>query len=137
MGLGSALLTKSQRPVYAIDPFIPDNDWYFDDYFPIFWNNVREAGLENYVIPIAKYSTDAYEECPDQIALIFIDGDHSYDGVMHDIEHYLPRVVPGGLVAFHDYWREEGVAQAVNELLQLSEYEHVCDYASIRVIRKI
>jgi len=33
---------------------------------------------------------------------IFIDGDHSYDGVRRDYELYAPLVRPGGLVAFHD-----------------------------------
>jgi len=137
MGLGSVMISKSKRPIYAIDPFIPDNDWYFDDYFSIFWSNVTGAGLENDVIPIPKYSTEAYEDCPGSIALLFIDGNHSYEAVMHDIAHYTPRVVSGGLVAFHDYWREDGVRQAVDELLLRPEFEHVCDYTSIRVLRKI
>lgn len=34
--------------------------------------------------------------------LIFIDGDHSYDGVKADYETYAPLVRPGGLIAFHD-----------------------------------
>jgi predicted O-methyltransferase YrrM len=34
--------------------------------------------------------------------LLFIDGDHSYDGVKVDFELYSPLVRRGGLVAFHD-----------------------------------
>ena len=34
--------------------------------------------------------------------LLFIDGDHSYDGVARDFELYSPLVRPGGLIAFHD-----------------------------------
>jgi predicted O-methyltransferase YrrM len=33
---------------------------------------------------------------------LFIDGDHSYDGVRQDFEMYAPLVRPGGLVAMHD-----------------------------------
>ena len=33
---------------------------------------------------------------------IFIDGDHSYEGVKADYENYVPMVRPGGVVAFHD-----------------------------------
>lgn len=33
---------------------------------------------------------------------LFIDGDHSYDGVKADYEMYAPFVRPGGIVAFHD-----------------------------------
>lgn len=33
---------------------------------------------------------------------LFIDGDHSYDGVKQDFEMYAPLVRPGGIVALHD-----------------------------------
>ncbi|MFZ6012191.1 MAG: class I SAM-dependent methyltransferase [Bacteroidota bacterium] len=36
------------------------------------------------------------------IDFLFIDGDHSYDGVKKDFELYSPLVRKGGLVAFHD-----------------------------------
>lgn len=36
------------------------------------------------------------------VDFLFIDGDHSYDGVRADFELYAPLVRPGGLVAFHD-----------------------------------
>lgn len=34
--------------------------------------------------------------------LLFVDGDHSYDGVRRDYDLYAPLVRPGGLIAFHD-----------------------------------
>jgi predicted O-methyltransferase YrrM len=37
-----------------------------------------------------------------QIDLLFIDGDHTYEGVKADFEMYSPLVRPGGLIAFHD-----------------------------------
>ena len=33
---------------------------------------------------------------------LFIDGDHTYQGVKADFEMYAPLVRPGGLVVFHD-----------------------------------
>jgi predicted O-methyltransferase YrrM len=33
---------------------------------------------------------------------LFIDGDHTYDGVRRDFEDYGPLVRPGGLIGFHD-----------------------------------
>lgn len=36
------------------------------------------------------------------IDLLFIDADHSYEGVARDYEMYAPLVGPGGLIAFHD-----------------------------------
>jgi predicted O-methyltransferase YrrM len=37
-----------------------------------------------------------------QIDLLFIDGDHSYEGCRADVEMYGPLVRPGGLVVLHD-----------------------------------
>jgi predicted O-methyltransferase YrrM len=36
------------------------------------------------------------------VDFLFLDGDHSYEGVRDDFEAYSPLVRPGGLVAFHD-----------------------------------
>jgi predicted O-methyltransferase YrrM len=33
---------------------------------------------------------------------IFIDGDHSFEGVLHDFQHYKKHLAPDGWVAFHD-----------------------------------
>jgi predicted O-methyltransferase YrrM len=40
--------------------------------------------------------------------VLFIDGDHSYDGVRRDWELYAPLVRPGGLVALHDVQDDRG-----------------------------
>ncbi|MBU0660571.1 class I SAM-dependent methyltransferase [Patescibacteria group bacterium] len=37
-----------------------------------------------------------------QIDVLFIDGDHSYEGVKQDFELYQDLVRPGGLIGFHD-----------------------------------
>jgi len=34
---------------------------------------------------------------------IFIDGDHSYEGVRQDLINYWPLLAPGGVMMFHDY----------------------------------
>ena len=44
----------------------------------------------------------AQHGCRPQIDLLFIDGDHSYDGVQADIFAWILHVAPGGVVAFHD-----------------------------------
>ncbi|HYJ78619.1 MAG TPA: class I SAM-dependent methyltransferase [Longimicrobiaceae bacterium] len=36
------------------------------------------------------------------VDFLWIDGDHSYQGVRSDFEMYAPLVRPGGLIAFHD-----------------------------------
>jgi predicted O-methyltransferase YrrM len=48
------------------------------------------------------------------VDLLFIDGDHTYDGVRVDYELYAPLVRRGGLVAFHDI--VAGPAEYVGEV---------------------
>jgi predicted O-methyltransferase YrrM len=37
-----------------------------------------------------------------KVDLLFIDGDHTYEGVRRDFEMYSPLVRKGGIIAFHD-----------------------------------
>jgi predicted O-methyltransferase YrrM len=64
--------------------------------------------------------------CADRVTepihLLFIDGNHEYHGVKADILAWVPKVAPGGLIAFHDYQINEhiqpmtqGVKRAVDE----------------------
>jgi len=51
---------------------------------------------------------------------VFIDADHSYEGVTGDIKAWLPKVKAGGLLCGHDYENENTkgeVKRAVHELL--------------------
>lgn len=45
----------------------------------------------------------------DPLDVLFIDGDHSYDGVKADWEMYSPLVRSGGVVGFHDICNHDGV----------------------------
>jgi predicted O-methyltransferase YrrM len=37
-----------------------------------------------------------------KIDFLFLDGDHSYEGIKQDFEWYAPLVRSGGMIAFHD-----------------------------------
>jgi predicted O-methyltransferase YrrM len=50
------------------------------------------------------------------IDFLFIDGDHSYEGVKRDFEMYGPLVRPGGIIAFHDITYIAQVGQFWDEL---------------------
>jgi predicted O-methyltransferase YrrM len=41
--------------------------------------------------------------------LLFLDGDHSADGVRRDFDMYAPLVRPGGIIALHDIDGDGGV----------------------------
>jgi len=54
-------------------------------------------------------SVDAAGEVEDgSLALVFIDADHSYEGVKRDIAAWLPKVMRGGWIGGHDYRNHSG-----------------------------
>ncbi|MCY7870786.1 class I SAM-dependent methyltransferase [Bacillus spizizenii] len=132
LALGSSLLSMQKRPIYAIDPFIVPP-------FNFFWDNIKNLGLQNYVRPIKKHSYEAHDDCPQSIAAIFIDGDHEYSSVKQDIVTYVPRLVKGGFIVFHDYDTQfwPGVPKAVDELCNNEGFEYTLIYDTLLFVRKI
>lgn len=64
-------------------------------------NVLKRFGLSHKVELIVQDSTSVKTE-PNSYDLIFIDGDHTYEGVMKDYEHWKYAVKPGGHLLFHD-----------------------------------
>jgi hypothetical protein len=113
--------------ILAIDPHTGD-DWFLEetgqeriDSLAEFQANVDGAGLHDWVTPLVMTSEQAARERPARpIRLLFIDGLHTLEGVERDIADWVPRVVPGGVVAFDDYDNTAegvGVRVAVDRLL--------------------
>ncbi len=75
------------------------------------------AAYADQVVACRGLSTEIAPSFDQQIDLLFIDADHSYEGVRSDLEAWLPKVKPGGLVAMHDYGWAEGVRRATRELV--------------------
>jgi predicted O-methyltransferase YrrM len=74
------------------------------------------------------------------IDFLIIDADHTAEGLTKDIEAWLPHLVTGGYVAFHDYasdkWPE--VYAVVNELVSNDhEYEQVDVKSTMILFRKL
>lgn len=66
------------------------------------------------------------------IDLLFIDGDHSYEGVKKDFEMYGGLVRSGGMIAFHDIFPQPQdptveVHKFWNEIKSLYEYVEIAD----------
>lgn len=62
---------------------------------------------------IRKSSIDAAAEIPNKLDFVYIDGDHTYDGVYKDIELYWPKVKKGGILGGHDFDNKH-IAKAVD-----------------------
>jgi hypothetical protein len=94
-------------PVVAIDPHNspilldlqadPNSSSYKD-----FLNSIHTAGVSNHVESHVAYSTDIASVWNRPIRLLWIDGDHSYEGAKKDLDSFFPHLVPLGVVALHD-----------------------------------
>ena len=82
---------------------------------PFFQANVERAGLQKIIVPLIVASEDAQDLVREPVGLLFVDGNHSEAGT--DYAAWEPKVIPGGLVAFHDYTGWESVRESVDLLL--------------------
>jgi predicted O-methyltransferase YrrM len=130
LGIGSREGPGS--PVYAVDPHA---DYRFGD----FKANIERAGLRELVRPIASLSQPAADDFNEPIELLFVDGSHEYDLVLEDFEKWVPKVVEGGWVAFHDTTWTPGprkvVGQAIYRSRRFKDVEFVV--GSTTVARKV
>lgn len=62
--------------------------------------------------------------------IIFIDADHSYDGVKKDIENYKPFLKSSGWLIFHDTYICDGVKKAFNELKYDKSLKFINEFVS-------
>lgn len=67
----------------------------------------------------------------EKIDVLFIDADHTYNGVKSDLEMYGPLVRPGGIIGMHDIGKtpsaEYGVEQFWNEVKSNFKYAEIID----------
>ena len=124
-GESTELFAEHFKKVISIDPFYNNYDAnditstsFMDltDVYKVF--SERISKYEN-IIHIRKTSDDAVEELSNaEVALVYIDGLHTYDQVLKDIKNYKPLLRREGFMCGHDYtphW--QGVLQAINESL--------------------
>jgi spermidine synthase len=87
-------------PIFSIDPLIPDS---MDQNLI----GTKEKILKNMSFYkkftfIHDYSFNTVKKFTDRFDLIWIDGDHNYDGCKKDFDDWFPLLEKGGYVLFHD-----------------------------------
>jgi len=82
------------------------------------------------------FSHEVIKEWPihRKIDFLWVDGNHSYEGVKKDILNWIPLVKKSSFVCFHDYRDAPGVKKAVDELTRDNKIKFVkiegCIYVS-------
>lgn len=108
---------EGARPVLASHEEFSRN---FNDAFPCKPN----GELLHVSVPFAMYvddrgsplASDMWPGIFELLDFFYIDGDHTYEAVKRDIQAFLPKMRPGGIMCGHDYRGEnDGVGRAVRE----------------------
>lgn len=72
--------------------------------------SLLSAGLEDSVTLLRGYSQEVGAGWPERntgpIDMLYVDGDHSLEGVVADVQTFGPFMRPGGIVVFHDIFPE-------------------------------
>jgi glycosyltransferase involved in cell wall biosynthesis len=108
---------------------------------------IEETGLSEFVGFVDRPSSDVKHEDLENrpVDFLFIDGDHTFEGCMSDVQRYVPMVRKGGLFVLHDYfgWFKDNVngspIKQVCDALVGDGYEHLLvdtNYMSLMVFRK-
>lgn len=78
----------------------------------------------------------------ESIGLLFLDGDHSYEGVIKDFKAFFPKVKKGGTIIFHDYKymigrvSEKAVKPAVDSIVENFNVTDLETTGWCKVVRK-
>jgi predicted O-methyltransferase YrrM len=92
------------------------------DYFYEFYSGVKKNGLEHRVIPIrgnSTYTVGIHDAS--SIDLAFVDGDHSYEGCLTDLEAVLRVMKKKGTILVHDCIPGSEPLKAVTDFAKKNE----------------
>jgi predicted O-methyltransferase YrrM len=72
------------------------------DTFYLFRKAMRDAGLEQTVVPVVADSDSASRDWATPLGMVFIDGGHSLDAALTDYRCWTAHLRRGGILAIHD-----------------------------------
>jgi predicted O-methyltransferase YrrM len=143
--LAKGAQAKKRGRVYAVDPHTGDP---YNESFAVmcqafsrgqeyeFRKNITQAQVSDIVVPVVKTSEIAAKDFNKPVRFLFIDGIHEYDFVKKDFLAWSPKVIKGGIIAFHDR-HLEGVDRLLKEYLYTSrDYTFMGTVHSIAFFRK-
>jgi len=113
IGLGLSESGREGR-LYCVDTWQNDamSEGGRDTYAEFLDNTKRYA---NVIHPLRGSSAAMARTFGEKVDFLFVDGDHSFDGVAADVQAWFPKLNRGAVVAFHDIGWAEGVQRVVAE----------------------
>jgi predicted O-methyltransferase YrrM len=101
--------------LYCVDTWQNDamGDRKRTDTYPEFLLNTQKYSQT--IVPLRGTSSEIAGSFEKKIDFLFIDADHTYEGVKGDVDVWFPKLHDGALVIFHDIGWAGGVQQVVRE----------------------
>lgn len=84
--------------------------------------------ISGLITVIRKFSYDAINDFQNNsLDFIYIDASHLYEDAKQDLNEWLPKLKPNGIMCGHDYMEFDsfGVMQAVNEFMEQYKFEMI------------
>lgn len=137
--LGKGSLDGAGVPVYAIDPHQRFEGVLGGVFGPKDRTAFFRAMLVNEcseIVALINLSSEQFAHAwRDPISLLWIDGDHSYDGVKRDFECWLPNLQSNAMIAFDDATDPDlGPRKLIDELIASGKFSEVNNIGKIVVL---
>jgi len=139
--LGRGSLEGAKVPVYAIDPHKSFIGVLGGVFGPQDRTAFYRAMLENEcseIVSLINLSSEYFSSTwSEPISLLWIDGDHSYDGVKRDFECWLPNLETNANIVFDDATDPKlGPHKLIDELIVSKRFEKVVNVGKVVAIRQ-
>jgi len=122
-GKSTSYLAQGGHDVYSIDlwDMVSADDIRKEDYKDPenYQNFLKKTNAFENVIPIKGSSKEIAKIWRMPIGLLFIDGDHTYEGAKSDYHNYSPFIIDGGILAMHDYHNPQ-VKEVIDKIVKPS-----------------
>lgn len=141
VALGRGSLDGYKVPVYAIEPHEEFTGVLGGKFGPedrgAFYRAMLETGCYSVVRLINLGSRIVAPNWDKEVQLLWIDGDHSYEGVKADFDAWSPHLAADAIVAFDDTKNPKlGPIKLVNELVEQGRYTIRERVGKITVMRR-
>jgi predicted O-methyltransferase YrrM len=117
----AAAASLKRGHVHAVDTW--KNDAMPGELVKDTWNEFQEniERFRPWITPHRGFAHEVKGEVP-PCDMLFIDGDHSYEGTLANLQDYVPKLKPGAIVAMHDF-DYDCVRNAMNDYFQRRPFE--------------
>jgi predicted O-methyltransferase YrrM len=143
--LARAVKNSGNGHFYAIDHFrgnVGKEHFYVvneDDLSDLeagFQANMERIGLNDSIKLFNMSNEEACHHLEDsKVRFLFIDGDHTKEGVQKDLELFFPKLMPGAIIVFDDFRSSlTGLVEAVDEFMLKHSFARKLSYGNTLVL---